>query len=90
MVIYPDPETKKMRATYFDNEGHVIQYATEIAVDQRTITFTSDPAPASPRFRLTYTLTAAGTLKIKFEMAPPGKPDSVYTYLEGLAHRKPS
>jgi hypothetical protein len=90
MVIYQDPGTKRVRAVYFDNEGHAIFFGTEVAADRRTITFTSDPALATSRFRLTYTLAPGDTLKIKFEMAPPGKPDSFATYLEGSARRKPS
>jgi hypothetical protein len=87
MVIYQE-EGPRTRGIYFDSEGHVIHYTAEFSEDKNTITFVSAPAPSDPRFRLTYTKGKNGTLAIKFEIAPPGKPDSFSTYLEGVARRQ--
>jgi hypothetical protein len=88
MVIYrPDPDGPA-KAIYFDSEGHVINYAVTFSDDKRTLTFLSDAVPAAPRFRLSYTKGADDSMKIKFEIAPPGKPDGFKTYLQGDARRQ--
>ncbi len=87
-VHYRDPSGGRVRAIYFDNEGHVIHYAVDVSADHKRITLLSDAAPSEPRFRFTYTLTGARSLTLKFEIAPPGKPDRFATYLEGGARRK--
>jgi hypothetical protein len=46
MVVYPE---QGLRATYFDNEGHVIHYRVTAAGD--TVTFVSDVSGGGPRFR---------------------------------------
>jgi hypothetical protein len=89
MVIYrPDPDGPP-KAIYFDSEGHVINYAVTFSDDMQTLTFLSDAVPAAPRFRLSYTKGADESMRIKFEIAPPGKPDGFKTYLEGNARRQP-
>ena len=88
MVIYPEAGGKITRAIYFDNEGHVIHYTATISEDQKTLSFLSDPLPSTPRFRLTYSRGNNGPLTVKFAVAPPDKPDSFLTYLEGVARRK--
>lgn len=88
MVIYREAEGKIARAIYFDNEGHVIQYTAEFSQDQKSVTFLSDRAPPAPRFRLSYAKSGNGALTIKFEIAPPDKPEAFATYLEGSARRK--
>ncbi len=88
MIIYLDPPTEKLRASYFDNEGHVIQYAVETGASPNRVVFLSDASPATPRFRLSYIDTGNGTFSNKFEIAPPGKPEAFSTYIEGKARRK--
>jgi hypothetical protein len=87
MVIYRADKVGPTKAIYFDNEGHVINYAVTISEDGRMLTFLSDSAPSTPRFRLSYTKGEEDSMQIKFEIAPPGKPDGFKTYLEGSAHR---
>ena len=82
MVIYGAPEP---RAVFFDSEGHVIHYRIQAGGD--SIVFTSDPEPSAPRFRLTYSKIAGDRLRLKFEIAPPGKPDSFSPYIEATAKR---
>ena len=79
---------QQMRAIYFDNEGHVINYAVEFSKDSSSIIFTSDLNPSAPRFRLTYTKVANGTVGTVFEIAPPGKPEAFSLYVKGVARRK--
>jgi hypothetical protein len=88
MIIYPTEDGKEHKAIYFDSEGHVVQYAASFSQDEQTLTMVSDARPSSPRFRLSYTRQAEGRVGIKFEMAPPGKPDAFKTYLNGSARRK--
>jgi hypothetical protein len=88
MVVYPGEGGRNARAIYFDSEGHVINYVASFSSDKRTLTFVSDATPSTPRFRLSYTHGEGETLRIKFEIAAPGKPDEFKTYLEGAAHRE--
>jgi hypothetical protein len=83
MVIYRDG--KALKAIYFDSEDHVIRYA--VHADGRSATFLSEPS-AGPRFRLTYTKGKAGIVDIRFEIAPPGKPNAFRTYLEGKVRQQ--
>src|SRR5260370_38219996 len=49
------------------------------------IVFTSEAARGTPRYRFTYTRVSADALRIKLEIAPPGK--DVVTYNEGGEQR---
>ncbi len=88
MVIYRQPDGADTRAIYFDSEGHVIHYRAEFSEDKKALTFLSDAEASAPRFRLTYTKGRDQALTIRFEIAPPGKPDSFSTYVEGIARRR--
>jgi hypothetical protein len=85
MIIYPQPGGSRLRGMYFDNEGHVIDYAVESS--ENTVQFRSEATASSPGFRLTYKKTGADTLKLQFEIAPPGKPDAFAAYIEASARR---
>lgn len=87
MVIYQDT-ANSARAIYFDNEGHVIHYAASFSKNQDTLTFVSTPMPSAPRFRLTYVKGKNQTLGIKFDIAPPGKPEEFAPYIQATARRK--
>jgi hypothetical protein len=86
MVIYQEPG-QSVRAIYFDNENHTIEYNTSISAKGKSIIFISDSLPAVPRFRLTYTSLSDDSLLIIFEIASPAKPNIFAKYLEGKAHR---
>src|SRR5215471_8715546 len=88
MVIYA--EGGQLRATYFDSEKHAIYYTAQSLVPGTSIQFVSGQAPGAPTFRLTYAKTGDDKMSVKFELAPPGKPDSFTTYAEGEARRKGS
>src|SRR5438128_2237146 len=45
MVISPEPAPDKGRASYYDNEGHVIEYAAEWSADGNILTFSSKAGP---------------------------------------------
>jgi hypothetical protein len=85
MVIHPGQGGGPAEADYFDNEGHVIRYT--VAAGDGRLTFVSAAAPAAPRFRLTYVKEGAESVRVKFEIAPPGKPDGFQTYAEGVCRR---
>jgi hypothetical protein len=84
MVIYPDSQSGGFRAIYFDNEEHVIEYRVRVAAEGN-VEFVSSPVDGSPRFRLTYAKSTDNALAVKFEVAPPGNPDTFKTYVEGRA-----
>jgi hypothetical protein len=86
MVAYADPGRKGLRAIYWDNEGHVINYVVESVADG--VRFLSDPAAPGPRYRLTYKKTGQKTISIQFDIAPPGKPDAFAPYISASARRK--
>jgi len=88
IVVYKDSESLPPRAVYFDSEGHVIHYSVTASADHKTIEFVSEVLPSNPRYRLTYFMTGGDALTLKFEIAPPGRPDSFSTYIEAKAKRK--
>jgi hypothetical protein len=87
MIVYQQTG-KATRAIYFDNEGHVINYSVEFSSDNSSIIFVGDIVSGEPRFRLTYSKINPQDLSIKFEIAPPGKPDSFSPYINATAKRK--
>ncbi|MFZ0962328.1 MAG: hypothetical protein WAO35_15630 [Terriglobia bacterium] len=88
LVVYRDADATPNRAIYFDSEGFVIHYTTTFSEDGKVLTFLSDGGPQAPRQRLTYVENKDGTLKVKFELAPPGKPEAFVMHVEGIAHRE--
>lgn len=87
MVIYREKPSSPVQAIYFDNEGHVIHYGVTIDSAAKTAVFLSQPEAGSPRYRLTYTAKGADAVSIKFEVAPPDKPEQFKTFIEARAKR---
>jgi hypothetical protein len=86
MIVYQ--EGGKIRATYFDNEQHVINYSVTVSGDSSSVIFVSDASSSSPRFRLTNKKAGSDKIAITFEIAPPGKPDAFTRYIDAKARRK--
>jgi len=82
MVVYHD--ASGMRAKYFDNEGHVIDYA--ITSTGTHVDFVSDEIANMPRFKLSYDAHGTGELAIDFAIAPPGTTEFKH-YTGGTVHR---
>jgi hypothetical protein len=70
MLIYSDANA--IRADYVDGGGRTIHYTSTTAVPGKLVTFLS-AAGQGPQFKLTYELTAPGTLSVNFVMLPPGQ-----------------
>jgi hypothetical protein len=71
LYVYADRTTQALRAIYFDNEGHVINYdVTTPAPD--TALFLSSASQPGPQFRLSYTLKA-GVMRGEFQLKMPGQ-----------------
>jgi hypothetical protein len=75
MVVFATPAG--LRASYFDNEGHAIQYA--VAVTAQRVALTSDELAGQPRFALTYDLHGGDELAVDFAIAMPGAELRHYT-----------
>jgi len=88
LMIVSGENDASRRAVYFDNEGHVIEYAVSVAPDGRSLVFLSLAAAHAPRYRLAYFRQGPDRLRITFEIAPPGKPEAFALYLEGVCRRK--
>jgi hypothetical protein len=86
MVLYPT-DSGEIRADYFDSEGHVVRYVGSTPSDGE-LTLVSEVSSAAPRFRLSYRLGADGVLDGRFEIAPPGKPESFGPYLAWTSRRR--
>ena len=86
MIIFRRGST--VRAAYYDSEGHEINYAATYNATDKTWIFVSDPAAGTPRYRLVYTQTSPGELKLKFETAPPNSPEAFKTYIEATLKRE--
>jgi hypothetical protein len=82
MVIYKEKDS--IKAAYYDNEGHIINY--NVTADSAKAVFTSYAKPGEPQFRLSYVITGSSTLDCIFELAPPGK--DFFTYLSGKLKKK--
>jgi len=87
LIVYGETEADR-KAVYFDNEGHVIEYAVSVSADRKTIVFVSPPAAGAPRYRLSYFEQDRDRFRITFEIAPPGRPEAFAPYLEGFARRR--
>jgi len=83
MVLYAS-ESGELRAHCYDSEGHIIRYVGTMP-SAGELTLVSEVSPGAPRFRLTYKLDANGLLAGRFEVAPPGKPESFGPYLAWTA-----
>ena len=83
MIVFPDPSGGLIRAIYFDNEGHIINYT--VAFSDKSIVLTSDKTPNVPVFRLTYTLLENQTVNTKFEMSQDGV--NFMLYIEGKSRK---
>ena len=86
LVIHPDGASPDMRAIYFDNEGHVIEYAASWSADGQLLTFTSSSRPETPTFRLTYRWLGSDRMSVSFEIAPPAS-TAFTTYVSGIVRR---
>jgi hypothetical protein len=87
MVIHPGASQTQARATYWDNEGHVIDYTATWSADGHLLTFLSSPG-AGPRFRLTYKIQGADGVDVSFDIAPPGQDGAFKTYTSGRMRRQ--
>ena len=85
MLIYDQAGTKPLRAFYFDNEGHAIEYTVEVTGD--SVAFTSSAVPGEPRYRLTYRRTGTETLSGRFETGPAASPSAFSVTLEWTGRR---
>jgi hypothetical protein len=89
MIIYPAQDGAGLKAIYFDNEKHTINYTISSSEGKNSVIFESENAAKSAnsaRFRLIYALETSGFLSIEFQIAPPGA--DFKSYLKGLAKRK--
>ena len=87
MIVYHSGDGSN-RAIYFDNEGHIINYDIAFSPDSSSVTFVTGIIPSEPRYRLTYSRGVNETVEIRFEIAPPGKPEAFSKYIEAKARRK--
>jgi hypothetical protein len=78
MVIYRDSANDSIRATFWDNEGHVIQY--KVTANGNSAVFQSDASAPGPQYRLTYENKGPAQISIRFEVAPPGKDFQIYLH----------
>ena len=78
MIVYE--EDGKLRAIYFDSEGHVIHYEVEAGGEGNSVRF------LSKGYRLTYRRTGAETVGILFEVADRG--GAFRTYIQAAGRRK--
>jgi hypothetical protein len=83
MVIYDDGG--RVKADYFDSEGHVIRYVAETKPGE--VAFLSEVKASEPRYRLTYAQASPTTLLGTFDVAPPGTPDAFAPYLSWTARK---
>lgn len=84
MVVHTDNGKEPVRAVYFDNEGHVINYL--ISYSDKSVVLTSIKQEGMPVFRLTYSPAADGGVTTKFEISRDGT--QFNTYIEGKSRKQ--
>ena len=84
MTVYREGDVVK--ADYVDNEDHVIRYIVK-GTDQG-IDFVSAADSKTLRYRMRYVLDGNNKMKLRFDIAPPGKPDQFTNYIEEELRRK--
>jgi hypothetical protein len=72
LIIYQQPGEPKLRAIYFDNEGHIIHYTLSFPARQPGVVFESEASETSPSARLVYELAEDTSLVTEFFVAAPG------------------
>ena len=87
MIVYRESSSEPTKAIYFDSEGHVIHYIVKVNEAAKGVTFLSEPTPGDPSYRLSYIGNGLDAVNIRFEVAPPDKPDQFQTYIEASAKR---
>ncbi len=87
MVLSPGASEAQAQATYWDNEGHVIEYTAAWSADGATLTFLSKPAPG-PQYRIVYEKLDSESLNVSFDIAPPGEAGGFKTYISGCVRRQ--
>ncbi len=80
LIIFREAPSRPLQAVYFDNEGHVIHYSVEAAVNRAV--FTSRGAASEARYRS----ARPGELSFQFEVAEPGK--DLAPYINAVLHRE--
>ena len=83
--IFQDLPGRPLKAIYFDNEGHVINYDV-FASGPTKVVFVSPASTPGPRFRLLYDLNA-GIMSGKFQSQLPGETEWK-SYLEWSGSKK--
>jgi hypothetical protein len=83
MIVYPESPGSQMKAVYFDNEGHVINYS--VTFPEGAIVLTSQKTENMPVFRLTYTSLDKETVDTNFEMSRDG--EHFMTYVRGKSRK---
>ena len=85
LYVYRDAPGQPLKAIYFDNEGHVIQYGVTTP-DPNTAVFVSPASQPGPQFRLVYELKGR-TMQGRFQLRMPGQSD-FKSYLEWSGEKK--
>ena len=85
LYAYQESPGQPLKAIYFDNEGHVINYVVTVPAPG-SAAFLSDPSLPGPQFRLTYELKS-GVMSGKFQARMPGQ-TAWNSYLEWAGIRK--
>ena len=85
LYLYQEAAGQPLKAIYFDNEGHVIQYEVTTPASN-TAVLLSAASSNGPHFRLMYELKGPVMLG-KFQMRMPGQSD-FRSYLEWSGGRK--
>jgi hypothetical protein len=85
LYVYESPPGGSVKAIYFDNEGHVINYDVTATAPNSAV-FLSPASNPGPQFRLVYELKDR-TMYGQFQMRMPGQSE-FKSYLEWSGRRK--
>ncbi len=86
LIIVDRDDAGTIRATYWDNEGHRIDYEVTDSETPRAITFQTREKPGAERIRFIYWDRGPGRLEFTFDLAAPGASEFT-THVRGNARR---
>jgi hypothetical protein len=86
MIIYKNPASNKIEASYFDGGNHVIHYKLVSSSEPDFAQFVSD-APGGSVFHLNYKLANQKDLSINFERQTPGS-NAIQMIASGVVHKQ--
>lgn len=78
LIVIADDGGGALKATYWDNEPHTINY--EVTANAGEVSFLTGANAKGPRYRIIYKRVSDNSVSGRFDIAPPGGDFKTYTH----------